>query len=566
MREGGVEERVGVSESLPRRRSHSSGGSSSSNSTNNSGNVVVGASSLSPHQVITTLPITSLPVTSLTVTSIPISTLPVTSLPLSPATSLPHIAPAPSTTLPHIAPASSLPHIAPATSTATSTSNFLAQLLNSGTYQVSSSDGGGQLGTLKTNLMAITNNNVKVPLVLPAEVVTSNSTSGSSSSSSSSSSGTGSSIKPVVTTALVAPPITLNAVTPSILKSEHSFSQAMSTWSPSFPHGTSKQSPPHQEPSSPLMVNIPSPPNKAFRVKSETDRVQYKEHRRVCHINAEQKRRSNLKSNFDVLHQLVPSISQNSNAKISKALMLQKGAEYIHQLKSERQQLTEKADQLRAEIEALSNDISNSQAQLPATGAPMTHARYSKLKEMFVVYVRERTLASWKFYIFSLITEPLLESFNSSVSTSCLDDLCRSSLAWLDQQCSLNVLRPYVSSAMRKLSTTTSVLADPESLPEEVYRSVTKQETDRYHPSSMLTYSQAQYILPPVAIDPQHWFTSPSKQWERHLLTMLINATKSSQWGRRTSHHRHPTGPRVHFHTAVTAAAESEPHTSCSYT
>lgn len=45
------------------------------------------------------------------------------------------------------------------------------------------------------------------------------------------------------------------------------------------------------------------------------------------------------------------------NQQISKALMLQKGAEYIHQLKSERQQLTEKADQLRAEIEALSNDI-----------------------------------------------------------------------------------------------------------------------------------------------------------------------------------------------------------------
>lgn len=39
-----------------------------------------------------------------------------------------------------------------------------------------------------------------------------------------------------------------------------------------------------------------------------------------------------------------------------------------------------------------------------------------------------------------------------------------------------------VSSAMRKLSTTTSVLADPESLPEEIYRSVTKQETDRFHP------------------------------------------------------------------------------------
>ena len=40
------------------------------------------------------------------------------------------------------------------------------------------------------------------------------------------------------------------------------------------------------------------------------ERVQYKEHRRVCHINAEQKRRSNLKNNFDIMLQLIPAISQ----------------------------------------------------------------------------------------------------------------------------------------------------------------------------------------------------------------------------------------------------------------
>lgn len=230
------------------------------------------------------------------------------------------------------------------------------------------------------------------------------------------------------------------------------------------------------------MVNIPSPPNKAFRPKSDSERVQYKEHRRVCHINAEQKRRSNLKNNFDMMHQLIPSISQNANAKISKAVMLQKGAEYIQQLKSERQQLTEEAEKLKSQIENLSFEISNAQAQLPATGAPMTHARYSKLKEMFSAYVKEQTLANWKFWIFSLITEPLLESYNNSVSTSSVDDLCRSSLAWLDQQCSLNTLRPLVSSSMRKLSTTTNVLANPEGLPEEVFRRVTKQEGERFYP------------------------------------------------------------------------------------
>ena len=39
-----------------------------------------------------------------------------------------------------------------------------------------------------------------------------------------------------------------------------------------------------------------------------------------------------------------------------------------------------------------------------------------------------------------------------------------------------------VSSSMRKLSTTTNVLANPENLPEEVFRRVTKQEGDRFQP------------------------------------------------------------------------------------
>ncbi|KAJ9596440.1 hypothetical protein L9F63_012524 [Diploptera punctata] len=48
--------------------------------------------------------------------------------------------------------------------------------------------------------------------------------------------------------------------------------------------------------------------------------------RRTCHINAEQKRRCNIKNGFDMLHSLIPQLHQNPNAKLSKAAMLQKGA------------------------------------------------------------------------------------------------------------------------------------------------------------------------------------------------------------------------------------------------
>nr|XP_027215865.1 MLX-interacting protein-like isoform X1 [Penaeus vannamei] len=461
-----------VPSAVPRRRSHSSGGSNSSSG-------LVGSPSLAPHQVISSVPVTSLP-----------HLLP--ALNSMTATSLSHVAPTAPPTASVQASGTSLvtaPVIAPSSSPAGSA--LLAQLLTSGSYSVSCNSqpiNTNQLATISSTnqLNNLGNNkscnNVKVSLVIPG-VITGNSSNSSCSSSSSSSSSLCSinsvtNIKPSVSTPLLMPPITLSAVTPSTLKTQ-SFSQ-LSPWSPCSPQGIIKQSPPHPEPSSPLMMNVPSPPTKAFRPKSDVERVQYKEHRRVCHINAEQKRRSNLKNNFDIMHQLIPSISQNHNAKISKAAMLQKGAEYIQQLKAERQQLSDQAEKFRAQIESLSLEISNAQSLLPATGAPMTHARHSKLKEMFNNYVRERTLANWKFWIFSLITEPLLESYNNSVSINSLDDLCRSSLAWLDQQCSLNVLRPLVSNSMRKLSTTTNVLAEPENLPEEIYRRVTKQEGERY--------------------------------------------------------------------------------------
>lgn len=107
---------------------------------------------------------------------------------------------------------------------------------------------------------------------------------------------------------------------------------------------------------------------------------------------------------------------------------------------------------------------------LPATGAPVSRHRTSKMKEMFDEYVRVRTRQNWKFWIvsfflfltlfliifksidslyfpqcnnqFSILLEPLLLSFNASVSTASIDDLYKSTLSWVEQHCSLVDLRP----------------------------------------------------------------------------------------------------------------------------
>nr|BAN21193.1 basic helix-loop-helix zip transcription factor [Riptortus pedestris] len=216
---------------------------------------------------------------------------------------------------------------------------------------------------------------------------------------------------------------------------------------------------------SPLNVGSPSSPKYV---------PAYKEHRRVCHINAEQKRRCNIKNGFDTLHSLIPQLNQNPNAKMSKAAMLQKGADYIVQLRNERISLKQEMENLKQQIESLNSTICNCQSMLPVTGAPVSRHRSNKMKDMFKNYVRTRTNESWKFWILSLIFEPLLESFNNNVSTNSIEDLYQTTLQWVDQHCSLIDLRPVVLNALRHLCTTTEVLSDPARLPNEARAAVEK--------------------------------------------------------------------------------------------
>ncbi|XP_076232420.1 MLX interacting protein mondo isoform X2 [Calliopsis andreniformis] len=229
---------------------------------------------------------------------------------------------------------------------------------------------------------------------------------------------------------------------------------------------------------SPMSIGSPLSPTRGY-IKGETERGQYKEQRRVGHIHAEQKRRYNIKNGFDMLHSLIPQLSQNPNTKLSKAAMLQKGADYIRQLRAERSQLNEEMDSLRHQIECLNTSISNYQSMLPATGAPISRHRTSRMKEMFDDYVRTRTRENWKFWIFSIVLEPLMISFNTSVSTASIEDLYRSTILWVEQHCSLVDLRPAVLTSLRYLYTATDILSNPGRLPEEALAAVNRTERRR---------------------------------------------------------------------------------------
>ncbi|KAG8122865.1 hypothetical protein E2320_018262, partial [Naja naja] len=185
------------------------------------------------------------------------------------------------------------------------------------------------------------------------------------------------------------------------------------------------------------------------------------------------KRRFNIKLGFDTLHGLVSTLSAQPSLKISKATTLQKTAEYICKLQQERATLQEEAQRLRDQIEELNVSINLCQQQLPDTGVPITRQRFDQMRHMFDEYVRSCTLQNWKFWVFSIIMRPLFESFNGMVSTTSLESLSQTSLAWLDQYCSLPALRPTVLSSLRQLSVSTSILTNPSGIPEQATQAVT---------------------------------------------------------------------------------------------
>ncbi|CAB1316862.1 unnamed protein product [Coregonus sp. 'balchen'] len=187
-------------------------------------------------------------------------------------------------------------------------------------------------------------------------------------------------------------------------------------------------------PESPHSLNVHS--------KMESNKTQS---RRITHISAEQKRRFNIKLGFDTLHSLSP---QRPLSQISKATTLHKTVEHISKIQQERVQLHEEAQRLRGQILLLN----------------------SAIKEKFREYVRAQTLQNWKFWIFSIIIEPLFETYMRMVSTASVEDLCRTTL------------------------TSTSILTDPSLVPEQATHAVTQAQC-LLHPTHPQDHSSSTWPI-----------------------------------------------------------------------
>lgn len=190
--------------------------------------------------------------------------------------------------------------------------------------------------------------------------------------------------------------------------------------------------------------------------------------------SAEQKRRGTIKNGFEFLRVLVPSLSQTPNVKVSKAALLTKGSEYVMQLKEEKAALNKEVMALRTSVEQLNQEILGFQAQLPTAGSAKGSlvAGPSRLPQLFDRHIAACTLHNWKYWVFSRIMQPLLVSYDRTVSSSSPEDLARTAGSWLDQHASLVQLRPLVLNSLKELSVTTDVLSSPHQMPQEALNAV----------------------------------------------------------------------------------------------
>ena len=139
--------------------------------------------------------------------------------------------------------------------------------------------------------------------------------------------------------------------------------------------------------------------------------------------SAEHKRKNSIKSGFDFLRTQIPCLAQTPNVKISKAALLARGAEYVEQLSRENHSLTGEVETLRKSVQALNAEIANFQSQLPTAGSAAGRGgrEESQLQRLFDRHVAACTMQNWKYFVFSRLIHPLLDSFERLVPSGVTD-------------------------------------------------------------------------------------------------------------------------------------------------
>merc|ERR1719219_2184807 len=176
----------------------------------------------------------------------------------------------------------------------------------------------------------------------------------------------------------------------------------------------------------------------------------YKERRREAHTQAEQKRRDAIKKGYEYLQDLVPSINEDgtpstSNAKASKAVVLQKAIEHIQQIEGQKRKQEEDVNGLRKELASL-KVIRDTYEELVKVHQTSTSGGGGENSGGFVS-------SETKFRVFQMLMDSLFMSFNDKVSMNNFPELSRCVISWLEESCTPYVLQDLMLNILEQTKT-----------------------------------------------------------------------------------------------------------------
>ena len=188
-----------------------------------------------------------------------------------------------------------------------------------------------------------------------------------------------------------------------------------------------------------------TPPRKKIKLENKT----------VKHSDDKNPVKESKNENLSLLKSLVPSLSESS-LKISKAGQLMKAADHIQELQQDNETLGREIEMLKSSSQSLLKDITGFQNQLacksslgPASTNTGNGDGGNSLHQLYSNHSLSCTQQNWKYWIFSRMMKPLLESFDRSVSNQSIEDLSRTTSSWLDQHVNLVQLRPLVTESLK---------------------------------------------------------------------------------------------------------------------
>ncbi|XP_041354674.1 carbohydrate-responsive element-binding protein-like [Gigantopelta aegis] len=196
-------------------------------------------------------------------------------------------------------------------------------------------------------------------------------------------------------------------------------------------------------------------------------------HKRRSHIKAEVKRRHKIQDRFDELRKLVPAIA-DSVSRESKSTLLFKASERCQSLERDIQELHQETVALKEQIRVMTSQLEHVQNELPVGGVDVIDSSNHNLQRMFDNHIQTRARETWQFCIISFLITSLFDSFKTSVSTKCVPEFVESVKQWADDKLTLVNFRPLILSTLKQISTSTSILTEPEKFKEEISALVTK--------------------------------------------------------------------------------------------